>query len=281
MKKSEILKALKLDESKLKAILEANSDDEIEGVETFEVYTESEKNTLLKTHGDTKYKEATDVVSKRLAKELAALAGVETESKDPKEVYNLIQSKHKEAFGKPADEKVRELEMKLQTVSRSLEEQTQATETLKRQHKQTLLDTEIISKIPNWNTPGVKKNEWANVIKSNFNIEHTDDGIIYKRGAEELRDKKTGRPLTTEEVIGIFATERGLSEQQQHPTPGSNKTWVPGDGKTYVNINSKEDFYEAFKAAYPGKHPNGIEAGKFLNEVKAVKPDIIEILNAD
>jgi hypothetical protein len=128
--------------------------------------------------------------------------------------------------------------------------------------KQAAFDAELISQFPAGRTSDLTDQERLVLVKSALQIEEVEGKKVVKKNGEILRDKTTQNPLSVNQAIADYFTERKWVGQQGGGAGGRGGGNNPPGGTEGVKKYSQ--FREKWLAENPGKNELSDE---FINAV--------------
>lgn len=249
----EIASLLRIDVAKLMAASAATDEQEVE-VGEFEVFTKSERETrdaAQKAEGKREGDSAGKAAGKELAvKDLKAAFGVEFDGKDMTKLVEVVKAQ----LAKGDDglkQQVTMLQEKLTAKDADITALTARVTEAQRENQ-------LIGLLPKNRLETISDGEYLTLIKAGLQFETTDGKTVVKRNGEILRDAKTTNPLSEQEAINSYMTERKWITEQPVPPGGRGGGNTPPGGKA-MKVSQLAEQWTA-----EGKNPLSAE---FQNEV--------------
>jgi|GEM_PF-1671167 len=139
----------------------------------------------------------------------------------------------------------------LQKDKERLEGEVAAERTKLKQHS---FDTDLISHFPASRTADLNDKERLSILKGILAFEEDNGKQVVKRNGEILRDKNTQNPITPQQAIADYFTERKWTGGQQASSGGrggENNAGAAGGGS---GIKKRSEFVNKWLTENPGKN---------------------------
>lgn len=261
-----IAKVLKVEDKEAfaSAILSETDADYQLDLDGLVVRTQEEDNELRDNIANDKkskwFNDAFEIQIKNLKKDY----DLEFDGKDANSFVEALKEKVlKDANAEP-EKKIKEYETSISNLQKQVQEKEQAYSELQNSVKQKEQSYKIKSLIPELpETIGLSKDEAAQLLFSNY--EFKDDGV-YK--GDELLKNNLEKPLSAEEVVSNFVTERGWNA---NPPSGRGGGAKGKGGSSLSHISNNDEFEQHIKEK--GLHPGSQEAQAILSKAMEENPD--------
>jgi len=146
------------------------------------------------------------------------------------------------------------------------------------QLKQGMFEISLLSKLPA-NGLGLSAKESYELAKlRGYSVEQTENGNVWKKNGEVLKDPATHAPLAEDKAIHhIWTTEKFAPATPTPPSGGRGAGQKPPTGNGGV-FSKQSEVQAAFREQYPNADPNGVEFVNFYKAALKDNPDI-DVLN--
>lgn len=264
-----LLKALKFDDAAIAKLVDDAAELPVEIPATVQIFTPEEltardANLINQSVADAK-KEAEKQGKELIVKAIKKKLNITDETKDVDKVIELAQAQ----FSK-GDESLKE---QVKLLQKSVEEKEQAIEQEKKNAQASMFDANLIASLPkNRKGPeegGFTDQEYAFAIKQSLGFEHTDTGLIIKKGDQAFRDPKTQSPLPLPDVLNTFMTDR---KWVTTPKPGGRGAGDSGAGGT-AGAKTMSALQKQWELDNPGKGLISPEFTQHVAQVMKENPD--------
>lgn len=262
---AKIAALLKLQEADLEAKIKSDQEEDIEipELQTFtadEITARDAAQVLVgKKEGE---KEGESKGKELVVKELKKNFGVEFDGKDMAKLTEALKTQFQKG-----DDAIKQQVALLQT---QLAEKDTLIEQTRRQASEAIFDAQLLGFMPSNRKSvadgGFTDQEYLSAIKANLQFEHTDSGVLVKKGGEVVRDSKTTNPLPAADVVKGYFTERKWAVESD---PGGGRGGGSGKaGNAITKLSELQSRYEA-----EGKSIVSAEFQREALEMKKANPD--------
>jgi hypothetical protein len=263
---AKIAALLKLQESDLEAKIKSDQEEDID-IPELQTFTADEitardaaQVSIGKKEGE---KEGESKGKELVVKELKKNFGVEFDGKDLGKLTDALKTQFQKG-----DDAIKQQVTLLQS---QLAEKDTLIEQTKKQASEAIFDAQLLGFMPSNRKSvadgGFTDQEYLSAIKANLQFEHTDAGVLVKKGGEVVRDSKTTNPLPAADVVkGYFAERKWAVEAD--PGNGGRGGGNGKPGNAITKLSELQSRYEA-----EGKSIVSAEFQREALEMKKANPD--------